>query len=157
MDRLYARELPNKPWPAKGEIIDWSGKCFFSPEMIKRNIASTRPGVLFEKRPLLPFFDSETGEVLPNTKIALAKVPNYARPIYKGLVGDDKRVIVKFHPMPQNYDPSSPWAGIKAVNVDERHLHYGLLREARAYEKLEHLQGSVVPHCYGFYEVCERT
>lgn len=107
--------------------------------------------MLHEKRPLHPFIDPETAQVKPDTKIILENMLDFSRPIYKGLVGDVP-VLVKLYPMPVDFDSKAPWTGIKTVNT-RLPVQLDVLREARAYEKLEHLQGSVVPHCYGFYKV----
>lgn len=149
--RVPIRKELERPWPVRGETIEWKGKCFFNPDLIKQILSSTLPGVLHEKRQLLPLIDAETAEVLPNTKITLDSMIDHSRPIYKGQIGE-KTVLVKLHPMPVDFDSKSPWAGLKTVN-SVHPLQLDVLREARAYEKLEHLQGSIVPYCYGFYVV----
>lgn len=151
VDLVPIRQSLERPWPTQGEEIQWKGKCFFNAELIKRKIASTLLGVLHEKRPMHPFVDPETAQVKPKTKIILENMLDFSRPIYKGLVGDVP-VLVKLHSIPEEFDIEYPWAGIKTVNT-RLPLQLDVLREVRAYEKLEHLQGSVVPHCYGFYKV----
>lgn len=155
MSRVPIRKLVERPWPILGETIEWTGKCFFNPELLKRNVKSESPGVLHARRPLLPLLNPDTAEVKPeNTTITISAVLDYARPVYLAVVNGHS-VIIKLHAMPENFNSQSPWDALKYVNKSSP-LQLDVLREARAYERLEAHQGSLVPHNYGFYEVGPR-
>jgi len=141
------RYLPAKPWPRAGDKLQWTGACLFNQESVKRNLHSTLPGVLQARRPMQPFL-TDNAEIKQNTVVELLKPFMEMRPVFPALV-NGHRVVVKLHPLIS----SERCKTLESDNLGALPDGLDVVREIRAYDAVEKLQGSLVPHNYGFYKV----
>lgn len=151
--------------PKQGERLKWSGTSVYHLDSIKRVLQSNLPGILHPRRAMLPLLDAQSGAVATGITSLVLDKPYvcgwYGCPVFLTTVKrseeertneDTEYVVLKLMYM----DARERGENISMDDFDfinAKALVDFAKAEADAYAALEKAQGSIVPYCYGFYEV----
>jgi hypothetical protein len=153
--------------PKTGDILKWNGHSKYHLDSVQRVLNANWGGILHPRRPLLPLLDAQTGLVKPEAYALELEKPFavgwYGCPVFLARVRrreapepaeqvEDERVVIKL----MYFDTRERGENIDMDDynfLEAKQLVAFAKAEADAYAALEKGQGSVLPYCYGFYEV----